>query len=476
MIDKVRRTVEQYHMLARHDRLIIGVSGGADSVALLMAMVELRREYLLELAVVHVNHRLRVEAEEEECYVKRLCDDLDIPCRIYRRDVAAYAKEQNCSLEDAGRSCRYECFLEAAQDIYGSDGSAVKVAVAHHMNDRAETMLFHMVRGTGLRGLRGIPPVRCQDNVNIPIIRPFYQVTRQDIEAYLKDKQMVYYTDATNACNAYSRNRIRNQVIPELTIVNRQAVSHMAALSEQASEYWNYVEQQAVQYEQQHGVGHEILIQTLSEQPDLLQRHIIYRQLVRISGHTRDWEEKHVHMVLELAKKEGGKSVNLPYQIQVTHCYDRLLFHGKEYERNIKKGYIRKQTEPIQIQPDSETCIGGIGILACRLLRKDELGSISKKIYTKMLDYDTINNALYLRNPLPEDYMIVNEQGSHKKLSRIFIDEKIPRMDRSHILVLAAGSQIIWIPGIRIGENVKITDHTVRVLQLDFTVNPSEDR
>ncbi len=473
MIDKVRMTVEQYHMLVDGDKLVIGVSGGADSVALFMALLELRQEYSLELAVVHVNHMLRQEAETEENYVRALCEQADIPCMVYRKDVAAYAKELNCSTEDAGRRYRYSCFLEAARKIYDSDSGhgdkfAVKVAVAHHMNDRVETMLFHMVRGTGLKGLRGIPAVRQQDDTEIPVIRPLYQVTRQEIERYLKDRNIVYYTDVTNTCNEYSRNRIRNQVIPALITVNQQAVSHMSALSEQAEEYWSYVERQAVQYEQENGISNEILIQSLLEQAELLQRHIIYRQLVRISGHAKDWEEKHVYMVLELAEKEGGKSINLPYQMQVTHCYDRLIFGAKQNEWNFGKKYISKTIEPVLIQTDSDVFIEGIGTLNCLTMNIECMVEISKKIYTKMLDYDTIKDTLYLRNPMPDDYMIINGQGARKKLSRIFIDEKVPRVERSRILVLAAGSQIIWIPGIRIGENVKITEKTVRVMQLDF--------
>lgn len=477
MIDKVRKTVEQYHMLTTGDKVIIGVSGGADSVALFMAMLELKQEYSLDLSVVHVNHMLRQEADAEENYVRELCEKSGIPCLVYRKDIAVYARERNCSTEDAGRSYRYACFLEAAREAYGSDRKAadacsVKAAVAHHMNDRAETMLFHMVRGTGLKGLRGIPAVRQSENEELQVIRPLYQVTRQEIEQYLTDKNIAYCTDATNACNEYSRNRIRNQVIPELITVNARAVSHMAALSEQAVEYWDYVEQQAIQYEREHGAGNEILLKCLAQQPKLLQRHIIYRQLVRVSGHAKDWEEKHVNMVLALAEKEGGKSIQLPYQIQVVQCYDRLVFYGGQREETYETKYICKRTEPLQIRQTSDIRIDGIGTFTCRIRTRDGMEEISKKIYTEMLDYDTIKDTLYLRNPMPGDYMTINGRGEHKKLSRLFIDEKVPRMDRDRVLVLAAGSQVIWIPGIRIAENVKITDKTVRVLQLDFRIEP----
>jgi tRNA(Ile)-lysidine synthase len=139
-------------------------------------------------------------------------------------------------------------------------------------------------------------------------------------------------------------------------------------------------------------------------------------------------------------------------------------------QRNTEKhrDYLLKQTEPIRIDPDTQISVEHIGEMVCKLLNRTSELEISKKTYTKMLDYDTIDDTLYLRNPMQEDYMIVTKQGAHKKVSRIFIDEKIPRDERERMLVLAAGHHVIWIPGIRISESVKITQGTERILYLDF--------
>ena len=478
IISKVRKTIEQYHMLDSGDRIVIGVSGGADSVALFYSLLALREDYKLTLAVVHVNHMLRKEASTEEAYVKELCVCENVPYRCFAKDIAAYAGELRCSTEDAGRRYRYECFDKVNEELFGG---CAKIAVAHHMNDRAETSLFHVVRGTGLKGLGGIPPVR--DNV----IRPLYQVTRKEIEEYLVNHRIQFYIDASNHSDDYARNRIRNRAIPALNSVNNHAIEHVAALSEQAMEYWNYVEQQAIQYEQEQQLdfGQNLYIAPLMEHPELLRKHIIYRHLVRISGKAKDWEDKHVRMVLELAGMDGGKKINLPYNIVVTNCYDRLVFcrnaaadASNPTDINISQidasqKYICMETSPIRLESGKVVKLEGIGQIKTELRKFCIHTEISKKAYTKMIDYDTINDALYLRNPMPDDYMIINTQGGSKKLSRLFIDAKIPRQERSRVLVVAMGNQIVWIPGIRMSEAFKITDTTQMILQLAIEL---EDR
>ena len=481
MLDKVRSTIEKYEMLAPGDHVVAGVSGGADSVTLLMILLELQQEYSLGLSVVHVNHLLRKEADEEEAYVEALCREHEIPCYRFHKDIERYAKDMLCSTEEAGRRFRYACFQSVACEcIEKENAGKVKIAVAHHLNDRVETILFHMARGTGLRGMQGIPPVRQDGDSGVQIIRPLYEVSREEIEDYLQKRKLRYYIDATNAENDYSRNRIRNLVLPELLTVNAQAVSHIAMLSERSVEYWNYVEQQAVEYEQKYGCEAVWDLKEINKLPELVKRHLVFRQLIRVSGHEKDWEEKHVQMVLQLMEMGTGKRVELPYGVCVWKEYDTLRFEVQEPVacsdddsgagdiKRIKEPYLCHILDSAPLPVSGSIEIEGVGSFCSQVIPMSGEVKISKKVYTKMFDYDIIKDTLCLRNPLPNDYIVINKEGSRKRLSRYLMDEKVPRALREKIIVVADGSHVIWIPGLRISEALKLQQGTTKVLVIEY--------
>lgn len=457
MLKQVQKTIEEFHMIEDGDKIVIGVSGGADSMCLFTVLQELSDHRKLQLHVVHVNHLLRKEADEEEAYVREICEQKEIPCTVFRRNMAEYAGKMGCSVEEAGRHYRYECF----EQVYIQE-NCQKIAVAHHQNDRAETMLFHMVRGTGLRGLGSIPAVRGE------IIRPLLYVSRKEIEAYLEQKQVRYYIDASNYSGDYTRNVIRNQVLPLLENMNEQAVSHITEVSNLAQEYWAYVEHQAEELEaslvKTEKNGLSLNAQMFVVQPKVLQRHLLYRMLAKMSGSLKDIEQQHVEQILELLNKPVGKQVSLPYEVLGIRTYN-----GLEIRKNgsdMTDG--REKMQPVLIKIPGETRLDGIGMLECTIINKDTNLEISKNLYTKMLDYGKIYGALCIRNPMPGDYFIVNRQGERKKLSRFFIDSKIPKEERESVLVLATGSQICWIIGMRISEDLIITNDTEKILQISF--------
>ena len=463
MLQQVQKTVQEFHMLEAGDMVIIGVSGGADSMCLLTVLQELAGLMELRLHVVHVNHLLRKEAEEEEHYVREFCDRQGIPCTVFRKDIGIYAGELGCSIEEAGRSYRYECF----EQVRRQEG-AQRIAVAHHRNDRAETLLFHLLRGTGLRGLGSIPAVRGV------IIRPLLYINRKEIEAYLEEKQVYYYTDASNASDAYSRNVIRNQVLPLLENINEKAVTHITGVSDLAQEYWNYVEQQAMKLEQEYVTVHDgrwlLKEEGFSNRPKVVQRHVIYRVLSQAAGAAKDIEQTHIEQMQEMLDKPVGKKVSLPYGLIGLRTYNGLEIYTKASQGEVKENRIC----PIVINVPGVTSVEGIGLLECEILDRNDIQEISKNLYTKMLDYGKINNTLCIRNPMHGDYFIINRQGEHKKLSRFFIDNKIPKEQRESALVLAAGSQICWIIGMRISEDLKITEATEQVLQIRFRYKGEE--
>lgn len=463
MLEQVKQTIEEFHMIQPGDKIITGVSGGADSMCLLHVLLTLSEALDIRLHVVHVNHLLRKEAEEEAEYVKLVCEQNRIPCTVFQRDIAAYSRELSCSLEEAGRKYRYECFEAVCRQEQGQ-----RIAVAHHLNDRAETLLFHIVRGTGMRGLGSIPAVRGR------IIRPLLFISRQEIEDYLNERQIRYYQDASNYSLEYTRNILRHQVLPGLETVNDRALRHMGALSGLAEEYWSYVEEQAKHLEQSAVIryedGMELLEAVAEGQPKLLLRHLVYRMLIQAAGSAKDLEQEHVEQVLSLIDKPVGKRIVLPYGLCAIRSYQGIRIQKDTDGRQKPEGIL-----PVSITVPGITRLGDIGEVECRLFPMVSEPEISKKLYTEMLDYGKINGTLCIRNPMPGDYFIVNGLGERKKLSRFFIDKKVPREERASVLVLAGGEQVYWIIGMRISEDLKLTHATEQVLQIEFRYKGESD-
>ena len=224
MTDRVRKYIRQYQLLQEGDRVTVGLSGGADSVCLLLCMKAVQEEYRLQLQAVHVHHGLRgEEADRDAAFAESLCRKLAVPFRLRHAPVRELARREGLSLEEAGRILRYQILRE--------ESNGGKIAVAHHRDDQSETLLFHMVRGTGIRGLAGMLPEK--DG----IIRPLLCVGRAEIEVYLQSVGQEYCVDSTNADTAYARNRIRCELLPWLRDnMNPRVSEHLAELAEQAAQ------------------------------------------------------------------------------------------------------------------------------------------------------------------------------------------------------------------------------------------------
>lgn len=224
-------------LFAPGDGVVLGVSGGADSVCLLFSLHRLRRELGIRLYVVHVNHGIRPDAAQDGAYVEELCRRLEVPFTLVEEDVQALARRQRCSTEEAGRQARYQAF-----DREMERRQARKVAVAHNAGDRAETMLFHLFRGTGLAGLGSIRPVRGQ------VVRPLLGLERREIEAYLEQRGISYCRDSTNESDAYTRNRIRRHILPYAEQeVCMGATAHLCRTADIFMEIEDYMEEQVRQ-------------------------------------------------------------------------------------------------------------------------------------------------------------------------------------------------------------------------------------
>lgn len=457
MQKKVLEFMEQHHMIKEGERILVAVSGGADSMCLLLVLFQLCTTQKFEICVVHVEHGIRgKESEEDAQFVENFCKMHKIPCKVYHCKAEKYAKEHKMTVEEGARELRYGYFKEAAKEF-----SADKIAVAHHQNDSAETMLFHLARGTDLKGLCGILPVR--ENV----IRPLLCVERREIEAYLKEQGQAYCMDETNKELEYSRNRIRHQVLPELVQINQQAIGHMNQVAEKAQELEELVEQLTREAWERCVCekDNDILVsERLRKEKYLIQKKVLYQAITRRAGSSKDISNVHVCQVLELLEKQVRKKVNLPYELEAERTYEGILIHKiqEDVEKILQNTWEVVPGEFVEI-PELGYCIH-TRIIEGNIQNQE----IPQKMYTKWLDYDKIKGSMHLRTRREKDYFIINTRGERKRLKKYLIDEKVPCKQREKILLLADEEHLVWVIGHRIGEDVKVTEHTKRILEIQI--------
>ncbi len=232
-IEKIKAAATDYSMLSKGDKVVVALSGGADSVSLLHGLYQLRGELGIALSACHVNHCLRgAEADSDMEFCKRLCENLDIPLELLRVDVRA-AQQKHESIEETARKIRYDFFAQVSQ--------GKKLATAHNLNDSAETVLLNMLRGTGLKGLCGIPPVRGN------IIRPLIYCSREEVEQYCRGNSLQFVTDKTNLCDDYTRNKVRHILLPEMLKINGSLLETSARMQRSLREDSEYLENAAAQ-------------------------------------------------------------------------------------------------------------------------------------------------------------------------------------------------------------------------------------
>ncbi|MFA9464477.1 MAG: tRNA lysidine(34) synthetase TilS [Velocimicrobium sp.] len=449
---KIIAYVEKHSMLKEKDKVVVGVSGGADSVCLFFVMLKLRKLYDLSLHVLHVNHQMRgSDADEDQRFVEALGKQYTVPVKIVKKDVRLYAREHKLSEEEAGRFIRYEAF-----QTFCEEENATKTAIAHNMNDNAETMLFHLARGSGTRGLCGILPVRGN------IIRPLLCVTRDEIEEYLKCIGQTYRTDASNYEDDYSRNQIRHYILPLMGKLNTKSIEHMSETANLLKETQDYMDKNAesackriVKYEN----GQYLLnIDMLITEDLIIQKEVIRKTIIAITQNAKDIDNQHIERIRLLCEMPSGKQVDLPNGIKAMREYQHLKLGIPSIEMNEYE--VLLEIPGRYSIPGTDDCLD-ICVEECF----DKVDEIPKNDYTKWFDYDKICQAISLRNRRNGDYFQVNQEGGTKKVKDYFIDKKLPRDKRSSIPLLADGGHIIWIIGDRISERYKITNKTKNILK-----------
>ncbi|MEG2440662.1 MAG: tRNA lysidine(34) synthetase TilS [Acetivibrio sp.] len=451
---KVRAYIQKQNMLQENDKVILGISGGADSVCLFLVMLELKKEYNLSFVLVHVNHGVRgMEADRDQKFVEALGERYGIKVRSFKKKMKEYAKENGLSEEEAGRKLRYECFHQVLKEE-----SATKIAVAHNMNDNAETMLFHLARGSGMRGLCGIPPMRDK------IIRPLLCVNRQEIEGYLKEKGQIFCVDATNMKDDYARNRIRHGILPVMEEeINKRTVENMgraAGLLREAQDYIDKNTKIALKTIVHFVNGQYLLqVESLKKEEPIIQKEVIRKVILDYAGELKDIDNGHIEQILGLLEMESGKKIHLPYGLEAQREYENIRIGSPPQEDECYEFIISE--EGIYEIPGTSWKLG-ISIEE----NHEKLEKIPKNDYTKWFDYDRIGRTISLRNRRQGDCFQVNEQGGMKKLKDYFIDRKIPREKRDRIPLLAHERHILWIIGERSSEGYKITKNTKTILKV----------
>lgn len=442
MEEKVFSYIEKYNMIQTGSHVTAGLSGGADSICLLFLLKQYQNRRTFTLEAVHVNHGIRgAEAKRDERFSKDFCESLGIPFTACHYPVPEIASGQKISVEEAGRNVRREAFWQKALEA-GAESYKV-VALAHHKNDNAETVLHNLIRGTGAAGLGGIRPVQKEVGKG-SYIRPLLCVQREEIEEYLREKQISWITDSTNEETEYTRNKIRHQVIPRLQEINAGAVSHIAETAQTLGKIEEYLQEQADilyrEYVKKQG-NRYCIDKQLSCEKEIMQSYVLMNVLAKAAGQRKDITAVHVEAVRKLFEGRTGAGVSLPYGLMAVQNYGDILVGN------------RKNTEKALLELEFE-------------IFPYENQQIPEKTYTKWFDYDKIKCNLEIRRRLPGDYLTVNADGGRKKLKDYLIDCKIPREERESLTLLADGSHIVWIVGYRISEYYKVSNQTKKILKV----------
>lgn len=463
LIGKVSAFIKKYDLIRPGDSVICGVSGGADSVCLLHILRELSGEAGFALHAVHVHHGIRgPEADEDEKFAEKTAAVLGIPYKAFYCDVPAFARRNRKTEEEAGRILRRQAF-----DAYIREKElrGAKIALAHHRDDLAETVIFQLARGSGLAGLAGIRP-KVTDG-NRTVIRPLLGVSRREIEEWMEEKGLPYRTDRTNLEDDYARNRIRHHVMPYLEEeIHSGAAAHIAQNALLSGEALDFIESEAAKRGQKHiSVKDGICLSghVFSEEEPFMISCIVRRCLKMLAPHQQDITAKHIEDIIKLGKNGNGKRIDLPGGIRAERTCEGLRFYFEQEKNEKEEAFEELLTQTGQV------CCGGwtFSCIEDSCIRLP----IPEKPYTKWIDFAIISDELRVRTRRPGDYLTVRSDGARKKLSDYMTDVKMPHALRGRIPLVADGQEIIWIPGYRLSERYKITEATKKILRIEAISN-----
>ncbi len=457
--------IKENRLVSKGESLLLAVSGGADSVCMLYILNELKEELGISIYAAHLDHGLRGEESEGDArYVAAMCKELGIEAKIESINIEVYQKEKGISQEEAAREVRY-AFLKETAIAFG----CTKVAVGHTRDDHIETVLMHIIRGSGTRGLSGLKPLadwRLPDGESITVIRPLLSLGREDTQAYCQRKAVEPRLDSTNLSLSLFRNRIRLELLPVLRRYNPQINQALLKLSDIAGDDIDFIDKGAdclkddLVYKQK---GVFILKkEDLVELHPALKRGIIRQVLEEIYGSLKDVEARHIEEIIDTLELPAGRSIDLPDGVVFSVDYDKYML-GRELSAVVPFPALDGESEIIV---PGRTELPGWQIEAT--LTGAEALKEAPKDLTAYFDYQETGKRLTVRQTKTGDHFYPLGLGNEKKLGRFMIDEKIPRSWRKSIPVVCSEKHIIWLAGYRIDERVKVTGKTKEVLRMRF--------
>lgn len=461
MLTRVLETIREYEMLRDEDSVVVGVSGGADSVALLHLLCQLENRYGLKLTVAHLNHMFRGrESDQDAEYVGDLCKSLGIPAYVETFDMPAYIRDTGLSSEDASRIKRYELYQKIARYV-----GASKIALGHNADDQAETVLMRLLKGTGSTGLAGIPPVRMMDE--LMIIRPLIDVRRSLIEAYCAQNGLIPRVDSTNLKPIYMRNKIRLELLPCLEKdYSRNIVSHLTVLADVMRHEDAYMESETERVFRECRINDTdtcLRVSRLMELPIALARRVVRRAFSECKGDTLDIGFGHVDDILkQLSLERVNWQLHLPAGLVVQKEYDVLRFvldraTEAEFEYPLKipgttfvpEAGVVFETEVLHVDDFTE--------------RRHVINSLDGK-QCAGFDYQCLHTPLFVRSRRPGDRIAIFGMQGSKKVKDVLIDEKVPPHKRVRIPLVAGNDIVYWAAGLRASREAQITDATSEIV------------
>ncbi|OPJ54817.1 tRNA lysidine(34) synthetase TilS [Alkalithermobacter paradoxus] len=460
LLEKVKQTITKHKLIDYNDTIVLGISGGPDSVCLLHVLNELKEEYSLKIYAAHLNHKIRgIEAQKDAIYCADLCDDMKIPCFIRAIDVPKYCQENGLSIEEGARILRYNMFFEIKEKV-----NATKIAVAHNLDDQAETVVMRIMRGTGLDGLKGIEYKR--DNT---IIRPLLDIKREEIEKYCYDNNLNPRIDYTNLEDIYTRNKIRLKLIPYMeenfNPNLKESVCRMANLLRDDSDFIDNEANKAFDNlcEKESERTIKINTQTFSHIHNAIKNRIIRKCISFVIGDLKGIEQKHIEDVMALIHTEKNDlKINLPKGLILYKKNSSIIFTDEEIKsESINYTYKIPKSGYIKIKELNT-------LVETKILNKEDINLCSDDKYTKYFDLDKISGELEIRNRRNGDKIKALGLGGTKKLKDIFIDFKVSKEERDKVPILCDQKGIMWVVGYRMSEDYKIDTNTKKVLRISI--------
>lgn len=460
---RVKRFIQEKGLAGVGEKWLVGVSGGPDSVCLLHLLSQMREELGITIHAVHLNHGLRgKEAQADARYVAGLAARLGIPVSVEKRDIRAFKKQHHSSLEEAAREVRYLFFHE--QSLTFNAGS---VALAHTADDQAETVLLHLIWGTGSRGLRGMSPVESWHSpltgAGVTVVRPLLDVTRAETEAYCQHYDLKPRYDTSNSSTLFRRNRVRSELIPLLESYNprvRAALRRTADLVTGEQEALEALTSPLVEgILRVDGKSVVINVKAALEQPVGIQRFLLRSAWALLKGDLRDLEAQHIEKMRRLLVGKVGKTIHLPFDAVFHRGYEFAVLSPEEEP-------LPLPAAPVKLRVPGE--VDAMGYHFRAYLRPGHITPLKESDrYHMYMDAEVVGRVLTIRPRQPGERFYPLGMAEEKKLQDFMVDVKIPQRLRSNIPLVCSSVHILWVTGYRLDERAKVTAGTRKVLVLE---------